>query len=213
MAPSRSPGSGGWPGGLQETCTTVDADREDALGFGAVTQCAKTGPRTRRRARGLSTLLATRERVLNQLSGQLARGSGEWSPGLACTPARGLAVICSCHSRQGTCVMRKVNQSALRGHELFKEAPSDFSHFMVPNQHLCPGRSWTKGRLPAFRTPQVLLAGPATGLAGSGMAGLHLRPQSGFIYSTALSLVVVIPPSLYSFSATWYWQIWALTFV
>lgn len=37
MAPDRPPGHGGWLGGLKETRSKVDADREDMLEFGAVT--------------------------------------------------------------------------------------------------------------------------------------------------------------------------------
>lgn len=75
MAPDRLPGHGGWLGGLKETRTKVDADGEDMLDFGAVTQHARRGGPDPPRARKLWSLLATREPVLSQLSGQLAQGS------------------------------------------------------------------------------------------------------------------------------------------
>lgn len=131
-----------WLRALEETCTEVDADqaawfwscdlayKEEEWVAGCTEPTAELG--------GLSTLLVAGRFVLNRLSGQLAQGSGELSPELPRMSAWELAVICSCRGRQGTCVMRKVNKRALVGHRLFKARPSDFSRFIVQNQHLCP---------------------------------------------------------------------------
>ena len=146
-----------WLRALEGTCTEVDADqaawfwscdlayKEDGWVAGCTEPTAELG--------GLSTLLVTGRFVLNRLSGQLAQGSGELSPELPRMSAWELAVICSCRGRQGTCVTRKVNKRALVGHQLFKARPSDFSHFIVQNQHLCPCRSWRKQHILAFKPP------------------------------------------------------------
>lgn len=78
------------------------------------------------------------------LFGQLAWGARELSPELPCALVWELDVICSCPSHQGTYVRRKVEKRALVGHQLFKESPSDFSHLIEQNQHLCPGRARSK---------------------------------------------------------------------
>lgn len=123
--------SRGWLRPLEERCTTGVA------WFWSYDLAHKEGTEPTAELGGLGTLLATGEYVLNQLSGQLAWGSWELSGELPCMSAWELAVICSCHSHQGTCVMRKVKMRALVGHQLFKEGPSDVSRFIVQNQHLC----------------------------------------------------------------------------
>ena len=143
-----------WLRALEGTCTEAEADR--AAWFWSCDLAYKEEGwvvgvyQAHRGATGTQHPSGHRF-VLNRLSGQLAQGSGELSPELPRMSAWELAVICSCRGRQGTCVTRKVNKRALVGHQLFKARPSDFSHFIVQNQHLCPSRSWRKQHILASK--------------------------------------------------------------
>ena len=114
------------------------------------------------RAGGAQQLLATGEHILNQLLGQLAQGSWELSWELPCMSAWELAVSCSCHSHEGTCIMSKVKKrcfvvtGSLKNFHQF-QPPHSAESIPLLQEVLGEGASLSK-------TPQVSPADQVTGL-------------------------------------------------